>query len=100
MDGLKDGQEAEGLVTEVHPGASMVVSVQVSAFVKSQISFAEALTVQDLLGSNKEKALAKKFKPGSKLTLIYKNGKFIPKDAPAQKHEIGSLVVVRYVKSV
>ena len=78
----------------------MVVSVQVSAFVKSQISFAEALTVQDLLGSNKDKALAKKFKPGTKLALVYKNGKFIPKDAPAHKHEFGSLVVVRYVKSV
>lgn len=73
--------------------------MQVSAFVRSNLCFNEVLTVADLLSeSNAAKALAKKYKVGQRVSLMFKQGRFVPIDTKTSAYEVGALVIVRYVK--
>jgi ribosomal protein S1 len=88
-------------VTDVAKAGSIPVSIQISAFIRAPISFADVVTVSDLAaGASVETVLAKKFKVGQRVSLVHQNGRFSLTGSVPVSHEVGSLVVVRYVKPV
>lgn len=81
--------------------SSIPVTVQVSAFIRAPLSFSDVVSAAELQsGASVNQILAKKFKVGQRVTLTHKDGRFFLKEAAHATHDVGSLVVVRYVKPV
>ena len=118
LDTIKNGQQVEGLITDVvsqdiATKVSCPVQVQISAFVRSQLLFSDILDPQ-AIQAEKIPSIAdfitKRFKMGQRISLTYLNGKFICQDESASQaggatpgkksYERGDLVVVRFVKVV
>ena len=80
---------------------SAPVVVQISALVRSQLNFSEVLTVADLQGASSiGQVLAKKYRIGQKVLMVYRGGRFVPKTSSTTVYEVGNLAVVRFVKSL
>jgi len=92
-DTIKNGQEVQGLITDVVTSdiatkVSCPVQVQISAYIRSQLLFSDILDPEAIQAETIPSIgdfIAKRFKVGQRIPLTYTNGKFLYQGQPAKK---------------
>jgi len=108
LDTLTNGQEVEGLISdvvasEIATKVSCPVQVQVSPYVHSSLLFSDLLDAEALLESPQSigEYISSTYKTGKRIKLVYSNGKFqVGQKKASSAHQKGDLAVVRFVKAI